>query len=146
MWPCFKKLDIGEMTLVHTTSRGILLSIGLERFLVQQKRYVVEVLPFSFEMICTIAFRSGNNLGTSATEIVQARLFFSYPTGLMALDLLNIYCPPVLSSSTADLCSTEFNMNDVLSAVCKDNDETKECTSWAILLGGDINAHAKLLD
>jgi hypothetical protein len=33
-----------------------------------------------------------------------------------------------------------------LSAVCKDNDETKECTSRAILLAGDINAHTKLWD
>jgi hypothetical protein len=86
------------------------------------------------------------NLGTSATEIVQAHFFFNNPTGLMALDLLNIYHPPVLSSSTADLHSTEFNMNDVPSVVCKDNDETKECMSWATLLGGDINAHAKLWD
>jgi hypothetical protein len=47
----------------------------------------------------------------------------------MAFDLLNNYCPPILSSSTADLHSSEFNINDILSAVCKVNDEIKECTS-----------------
>jgi len=86
-----------------------------------------------------------NLLPDVATEIVRARLFFKNPTGLSILDIVNIYRPPI-SSSNGDCRSQVFDMNDILTAVCSNNDDMDSCTSRAILLGGDLNAHSKLWD
>jgi len=86
------------------------------------------------------------NLGYSAAEIVRVRLYFKNPTGCTILDVVNIYCPPV-SSSTTDCRSQEFDMNDILEVACSENDDEAETyASRAILLGGDINAHSKIWD
>ena len=80
------------------------------------------------------------------TEIVRACLFFKNPTGLTIIDLVNIYRPPI-SSSPTECRSQNFNMDNILSAICQQNDETVDsCTSRAILLGGDLNVHSKLWD
>jgi hypothetical protein len=77
-------------------------------------------------------------------DITAVRLYYQNPTGLIIIDIANVYRPPTTSYIYAN-CSPSFNPQSLLHQLCEGNDRAP-CQSHAIILCGDINCHSKLWD
>ena len=84
----------------------------------------------------------------TTTESIRLRLHWTNPGGLSVLDIINVYKPPISSSSkdirvdNFDPTSFDLAVNDVAARF----DDSFATAGTAVLFAGDFNAHHSLWD
>ena len=79
------------------------------------------------------------------TEIIHLRLRFQNPGGMLVLDIINLYRPPLGGPNSGDIRVDNFDIQR-LSDIVADHDALIGCDNKGILFCGDFNAHSKVWD
>jgi len=79
------------------------------------------------------------------TEIIHLRIHFQNPGGMLVLDVINMYRPPIGGPNSGDIRVDNFDIQR-LSTIIANHDALIDYDNKAILFCGDFNAHSKLWD